>query len=602
MQDSRSKENRRSLMAVSAVLAVCAAALYARTLSYYFVWDDLMYLEGFGQYQGLAGVVRAVAEPFFLYPSYYRPLVMLSFVVSAEPAVQHGINVLLHALNTVLVFWCARALMPREAAASRSGLAAAALGALAFAVHPVAVEPVAWVSGRFDTLMCIFVLGTCLVALGGKLTRRRLALVLVLFFAAMCSKEAAIGLPVALPLLLLLKWRLTGEEVGLREMVRRLVPLLAMLALGAALYVVMRLAVVQRLFAGEESGVTFAGGGVLDKLNVASLAVAAFAKLLVNPWSNSAPLHPFKYEAGSGLEVNTLIVFGGVVALLVMAAVKRPRLSFPLALLAALAMSWPVLHIIGIPQANGGNIISDRYALAPLALLLVALAAVAATWLAQRVSVMGAGERRALVYAGVLGLLWAGALAAHTNVTIPMWRNEYVLWAFAHRQVPDSILAHKSYIKTLMMQELWGEANSQFKQFFQEHPESLSRLGVADITNWMVVRAKTGDYQGAIELFELSDNMLGNSGHVTDENVRSVGILYRSRGIIESDIGNWQQALHWHEKSVQVSPTDVRSAFRYAQALFVTGQPEKADDVFKRALAGSTKDLAAWAEEWRKGW
>ena len=164
-----------------------ALALYVRAVRYEYVWDDLTYLAGFTQYQGLAGAVRAVAEPFYLYPSYYRPLAMLSYVVSAEPSVQHGINVLLHAVNTGLVLYVARALMPGDVADSKAGQWTAALGALLFAVHPVAVEPTVWVSGRFDTLMCMFVLGTCLAALGGELTRRRLVLICVLFACAMGS-------------------------------------------------------------------------------------------------------------------------------------------------------------------------------------------------------------------------------------------------------------------------------------------------------------------------------------------------------------------------------------------------------------------------------
>ena len=584
---------------VSLALAACAAALYARTFSYYFVWDDLLYLEGFQQYQGVAGAVRAVVEPFLFYPGYYRPAVMLSFVVSAEPAVQHGINVALHALNTALVFWCARALMPREVAASRSGVAAAALGALVFALHPVAVEPVAWVSGRFDTLMCSFVLGTCLAALGGELTRRRLTLACVLFFAAMCSKEAAIGLPVAMPMLLLLKWRLTGEETGVRERVRRLASPLAALALGAALYIAARLAVMQRLlFAAEEMGVTvtFSGGSVLDKLNVAALAVTAFAKLLVNPWSHSAPLHPYSYEADSGVLPQTMVVLAVVLVLFVLAALKKPRLNFPLALLSALAMLWPALHLIGIP--NGENIISDRYALTPLALLAAELAAAVSAWAGRRVPVMEAGERRVLAYAWVFGLLWAGALAAYTNLTIPMWRNEMVLWDFAHRQVPASSVAYSNFIRVLMSQGRWGEAIAEAKKYLHTFPERALSPSLADLDSFMLLRAKTGDYKGAIELFEAFEKGVAEQGDMRHE----VGGVYRTRAVIEGEAGNWGEALRWHEKAVQISPADVRSAFRYAEALFMNGLPEKAEEVFSRALAGSTKELAEDALEWRKGW
>lgn len=583
-----------------AALAACAAALYARTLAYDYVWDDLMYLGGFSHYQGLEGVVRAVTEPFFLYPDYYRPLVMLSFAVSKEPAVQHGMNIALHALNTVLVFLCACALIPRAVHGKAASFGAPALGALVFAAHPVAVETVAWVSGRFDTLMCAFVLGTCLVVLGGRLTRGRLALVFVLFTLAMGSKETAIGLPVALPFLLALKYRLVGEETGeKKDMLQQLAGLLGGLALAAMLYIAIRMAVIPSLFSWDARA-TVRNGSLLDKINIASMAVAEFVKLLVNPWSHSAPMHLFQYERGSGVLPQAAIVMVCVPSLLAAAFLKKPRLNFSLALLAALGMSWPALHLVGFPDA--GNIITDRYALTPLAVLLVALAAIAGTWLARRTPAMGEGGKRALVYAGVLGLLWAGALAAHTNITIPMWRNEYVFWPFAYRHAPSHKEVYANYIRMLMVQERWEDAYTEVEKFWEKRPDVLARPTVEDITNWMVIRAKLGDYNGALEWFERFGQRFDENIMKTGEERRTLGIFYRARGIIDSEAGYWGQALHWHEKSLQVSPTDVRSAFRYAEALFMNGQPEKAEEVFNRALTSSTKDVATWALEWRKTW
>lgn len=591
--------NKKRFM-FAAALFFCAGALYVRTLWADYVWDDMMYLGGFHHYQGLAGVARAVVEPFFLLPMYYRPLVMLTFTVSQEPSVQHAINVVLHALNVVLVFYCALVLMPRDVAESRAGLLAAAFGAFAFAVHPLAVEAVAWVSGRFDTLMCSFVLGTCMTALGGELSRRRLWAVFAFFAAAMFSKEAAIGLPVALPFLLLLKWRLAGIDLSARKQAGQLAALLAVLALAVVLYVAARLVVVQELFAGNYP-VAFRSDHILDKLNIAALAVVEFAKLMVNPWSHSALLHPFKYEAGRGLLWQVAVVIIAVIVLFVLAFLKRkPGLNFPLSLLAALAMTWPTLHLISIP--NVGNIISDRYALAPLALLLAGLAAVAASWFLRRLPSMNSRERRVPLYVGAVCLLWMLALVAHSHATIPLWRNENSLWAFAYRQVPESDIAHKNYIKSLMIQERWEEADADLKKYFVEHPEAFENMEIADITNWMVIRAKSGDYEGALEVFGLFEREFSEARLAVMNDVRTVGVLYRARGIIEGDAGHWSQALSWHEKAVQVSPTDMRSVFQYAHALFMNGQPEKADEFFSRALAGSTKDVADWAQDWRRNW
>lgn len=102
----------------------------------------------------------------------------------------HLVNVLLHATATVLVLLLAYAWMPHRGFALFAGLL--------FAVHPVHVEAVAWVSGRSDLLFGVFFsLALLSDKLYGSSARRRwLAASLAFFVAALSSKEAAVVLPV----------------------------------------------------------------------------------------------------------------------------------------------------------------------------------------------------------------------------------------------------------------------------------------------------------------------------------------------------------------------------------------------------------------------
>ena len=178
------------------------------------------------------------------------------------------------------------------------------------------------------------------------------------------------GLPVALPLMLLLKRRLAGEGVSDKGQCVQLAWLWGALGLAVALYAAVRLAVMPVLLPASNSAeaAVFGADNLSDKLNVMALAATAFVKLFVNPWSHSAPLHPLHYEKSGALLGQTVAVINVVLLLVVLAATKKPKANFPLALLAALAMSWPALHVMDM--YNRDNIISDRYALAPLALLL----------------------------------------------------------------------------------------------------------------------------------------------------------------------------------------------------------------------------------------
>jgi len=91
---------------------------------------------------------------------YYRPLLMLSFIMDKfvwglEPSFMHLENILLHACNTLLVFFIAKQVFPEQA---KNGFELPLLTALVFALHPINTESVNWISGRTDLLGAFFTL------------------------------------------------------------------------------------------------------------------------------------------------------------------------------------------------------------------------------------------------------------------------------------------------------------------------------------------------------------------------------------------------------------------------------------------------------------
>lgn len=177
----------RSPAAWSALLALLALCLYWRAPLLGFAGDDALVLY---HLKRLGGIVRPgaffTALDFF---SFYRPLGFLSFASDAalwsfRPGGFHLTNVLLHAVNGMLVFALARRLMVPWAAA---------LAAALFVAHTSNQEAVYWISARFDLLSTLFVLVTLLLA-----TRDRpvwVAVSLVTFALALLSKEAALAAP-----------------------------------------------------------------------------------------------------------------------------------------------------------------------------------------------------------------------------------------------------------------------------------------------------------------------------------------------------------------------------------------------------------------------
>ena len=116
----------------------------------------------------------------------------------------HGANVLVHAISSALVFVLLRRTTKRFAPAAnetRINLAAA-LGAGFFALHPLQVESVAWISGLRDVLGGCLGLASLVVLLGGtKPTFARYLSATLLFVASLAAKPAGVALPVVAGLL-----------------------------------------------------------------------------------------------------------------------------------------------------------------------------------------------------------------------------------------------------------------------------------------------------------------------------------------------------------------------------------------------------------------
>ncbi len=203
-----------------------AAALYLPSLDGRFLYDDLPNIsQNRSLAAGLASVLRH--EP-------SRPLLGLTWAVNhawsgLDPWSYHLVNGLIHGLNAILVgsllLWMARQ------AARPHPEASALLGACLFAVTPMAVETVAYVSSRSSALCSLFMLASLRLAVSALMDgarRGRLAAALALYVLALLTKEEAAALPLLLVLLDL--FFMPGRTA--RQRAVALVPFLVLPALG----------------------------------------------------------------------------------------------------------------------------------------------------------------------------------------------------------------------------------------------------------------------------------------------------------------------------------------------------------------------------------
>lgn len=198
---SLSIKNMRLFYAIIIIIAI--VALYAKSVPYGYTYlDDNKFINEYAEYAETEGyLTKPLTTSFGV--DYYRPILGYSFMFDAiiggtEPDFFNISNIILHIIGSLLVFWVIVKL--------RFGERPAFLFALFFALHPILVPAVAWIAGRNDSLITIFVLSSFIMLLYYFENRKNnayLLLHLFLYFIALLTKEIAAFLPIVMILYIL---------------------------------------------------------------------------------------------------------------------------------------------------------------------------------------------------------------------------------------------------------------------------------------------------------------------------------------------------------------------------------------------------------------
>lgn len=185
-----------------ALILVAASAAYANAVTAGFQFDDFNVIVD-------NPAVHGIAAWFDSMPG-IRALLKLSYTMNWVSGLGapgfHAINIMLHTLNTLLVFALIRTVLASRVSvdntidATRHVLVAGSV-ALLFALHPAQTEAVSYISGRSVSMMASFYLGAALIWLRAPESGRAQAVSAALFACALATRETAWTLPLALLLL-----------------------------------------------------------------------------------------------------------------------------------------------------------------------------------------------------------------------------------------------------------------------------------------------------------------------------------------------------------------------------------------------------------------
>jgi tetratricopeptide (TPR) repeat protein len=534
-------------LAVPALLLVAlTAAAYAPVWRAQFVnYDDYHYvIENVHVATGLTPENVAWAVTAFAAGNWH-PLTWISHQIDCQlyglqPAGHHLTNVAWHAANAVLVL-CV--LFAMTGAPWRSALVAAL-----FAVHPLNVESVAWVSERKSVLSTFFWLLT--IGAYARYARQpqvgRYLLVALLLALGLLSKPMVVTLPCVL---LLLDWWPLGRWHPDRPDAAR--QALALVREKLPLFALVVAAIVLTLSAQTGAGATSMLGHLSLGTRLGNAVASYAAYLAAMAWPvGLAPFypHPRRFEVGTVL-----------LAALVLAALSA--LAWRLRKAAAVPVGWlwylgTLVPVIGLVQV-GGQARADRYAYVPLLGVFIALA-----WGFERV----ARPHARLVAIGAA--LVVGVLAALTFRQARYWGNSTALFEHANRVTSDNYVAYTTLGLVYHSQKRWEEAVRHFDRALQILPSLADTWAHRGLS-----LAKQGRLDEAIKSLERSIALNPRSAQAHN----NLGIALRKRDP-EAAIAHVRQAL-------ALDPDFAEAAVNLGAALWQRGQTAEAQIAFDRALA-----------------
>jgi len=461
----------------------------------------------------------------------WHPLTWLSHALDYQlfgliPAGHHLTSVLLHVLNTMLLFL----LLWRVTGATGRSLFVAAL----FALHPINVESVAWVAERKTVLSMLFFL----LALGayGWYARRpnigRYLPVAVLFALGLASKPMIVTLPFALllidcwPLCRVLGWSSPSSAFPVPQwrLSRLLLEKLPLIAIAVASSLVTMAVQHGAMEGGVPLGVRFAN---------AVYSYSIYLGKTLWPLRLSA-FYPYKGYALSGWEILLYLLFLSGFSVWIWR--KRSHKYLCVGWLWFLGTLVPMIGVVQV----GDQGMADRYAYLPLIGIFVILAwggdDLTRSW--------GASSR---LRAGVAAVM-IGAFSLLTWRQIGTWKSNYALWSHAVESTKNNYMAENFLGESVLLAS------------FQATGQRSSEVAAVHFRN--AVRINPNDATSRINLgAELHEN-----GQLTEAVAQYLAALQLTRdaqlvtkalidlGAAYDQLGEYQKSRDCYMEALQLQP------------------------------------------------
>lgn len=529
-----------------------------------FQWDDWVCLEESQQHRRLSwDTIRWAFTT--VVPFSYLPLIRLMHVLNfqlwgMQAAGYHATSVLLHGLNAGLVtvlIWTLLGKIPSVTEAQRQ--TSAAFVGLVFGIHPLQVEPVAWLTQQIIILSTFFSLSAMYAYLWlvqQPRNRCRYGIVLLLLVAALLSKVTA----VALVLLMLtidfypLQRHLT---IGWRGLLKEKLLWFALCAGMSGLFL---------WAAAEQHGlVSLARLGMMERGIVAVRGVVSYLEMLLWP-AHLSPYYPIQGRVSLG-QLQTVLSVAAFAAITTLTVVRIRRIP-------GLFAAWVAYLALLLPSSGlvqvGSHAAADRYMyMAMLPPLMCG--ALGIVWAWRRMQKFGRTAIPALVGC------WLVFLAVKTREQIGWWHEDETVWRAVLQCYPQSEHAHWQLGNALAQKGQPNQAIDQYREALRINPdyaEAHIGIGVALAATDRLNEAIT-HYAEAVRLAPASVE------------------AHYSWGTALGAQARWAEAIEQYQITLQISPRHLQAQNNLGVTLARVGRTDEAIAHLTEALRLEPDDAEA---------
>jgi Flp pilus assembly protein TadD len=568
---------------IPVLLAILTVLAFLPSLQNGFVnWDDQPNLLENPNYRGL-GWTNLYWMFTTFHHSLYRPLTWVSLGLDyifwgMNPLGYHLTSLLFHAANAVLVFYLTQQLLTLRyttgvAPTDLSVRMPAAFAALAFAVHPLRVESVAWVSARNDVLSAFFLLLTVIFYLqyakreaSDQNSRRWFAAALGAYACSLLSKASGVTLPLVLLVLDVYPLGRLGNQGWFNPFVRKVwweklpfffLALIAGVAAFAAKY-------------------EYGSMAAVEAYGFSARAAQSLYGLSFYLWKTLVPLDlsPL-YERPADLSILDFVSLrSGIIFSAVTAGFIVARRRWPAGLAAWICYVLFLVPTLGIAQ-SGPQIAADRYSyLACVGFAVLAGGALVEAWQLWRSGRAGAmnfvlvNSFAAFIVLGLGYLTWR-----QTEI----WHDSERFWNHALAVMPSGLPHY--YLGTVLADR--GRTDEAIDHF--RHTLEINDSYADAHYNLGKLLARRGDFNEAGQHFRSAVKLNPNDAGA-----------HSGLGLILAREGNLAEAARYFRRALEINPADPAALNNMGITLAREGDLDGAIRYFKRAVETNPSDAGGY--------